>query len=79
MTPHDEIHFSHTFAAPREAVFNAWTDSRQLADWWGRHDFTNPVCEIDARAGGRLRIVMRSPEGVDSPFARLRSRNRTPR
>lgn len=68
MTPHDEIHFSRTFAASREAVFRAWTDSRLLADWWGRHDFTNPVCEIDARADGQLRIVMRSPEGVDYPL-----------
>lgn len=68
MIPPDELHFSRTFAASREAVFRAWTDSQQLADWWGRHDFTNPVCEVDPRAGGKLRIVMRSPEGIDFPL-----------
>lgn len=64
----DEIRLGRAFPAAREAVFRAWTDPRRLADWWGRHDFTNPVCEFDARAGGRLRIVMRSAEGVDYPL-----------
>ncbi len=64
----DEIHLSRVFPTPRETVFHAWIDPRQLADWWGRHDFTNPVCEFDARPGGRFRIVMCSAEGVDYPL-----------
>ncbi len=55
------------FDAPRERVWQAWTDPKQLAAWWGPHGFTNPVVEADVRPGGRLRIVMRSPEGVDFP------------
>jgi uncharacterized protein YndB with AHSA1/START domain len=55
------------FDAPRERVWRAWTDPRELAAWWGPHGFTNPEVEADIRPGGRLRIVMRSPEGVDFP------------
>jgi uncharacterized protein YndB with AHSA1/START domain len=57
-----ELTLSRTFDAPREVVFRAWTDARQVARWWGPHGFTNPVCEIDARPGGAIHIVMRGPE-----------------
>ena len=35
--------------------------------WWGPHNFTNPVCELDVRVGGTWRIVMRGPDGTDYP------------
>ena len=54
--------------APREQVFQAWIDPSQMARWWGPDDFTIPVCEVDARPGGALNIVMRSPNGVDYPM-----------
>jgi uncharacterized protein YndB with AHSA1/START domain len=57
-----------TFDAPRALVFEAWTDAAHLAQWWGPAGFTNPVCEIDARAGGALRIHMRSPDGTVYPM-----------
>lgn len=57
-----ELTLSRTFDAPRELVFRAWTDARQVARWWGPRGFTNPVCEIDARPGGAIHIVMRGPE-----------------
>jgi uncharacterized protein YndB with AHSA1/START domain len=56
------------FDAPRELVWRAWTDPKHLAQWWGPQGFTNPVCEIDLRPGGRLRIVMRAPDGVEYPM-----------
>ena len=31
-----EIVLSRVFDAPRELVFKAWTDSRHVAEWWGR-------------------------------------------
>ncbi|HEY2107102.1 MAG TPA: SRPBCC domain-containing protein [Candidatus Binataceae bacterium] len=57
------------FNAPRTLVFKLWTDPGHLAQWWGPKGFTNPVCEVDARPGGAIRIVMRSPDGVDHPMA----------
>ena len=56
------------FSAPREDVFKAWTEAGILAQWWGPHAFTNPVCEMDVRPEGRYRLTMRSPDGTDYPL-----------
>jgi uncharacterized protein YndB with AHSA1/START domain len=56
------------FDAPRALVFKAWTDPAHVAQWWGPKDFTNPVCEMDVRPGGVLRIVMRAPDGAEYPM-----------
>jgi uncharacterized protein YndB with AHSA1/START domain len=53
------------FDAPRELVFEAWTEARHLVNWWGPDDFTLPFCEIDFRVGGSYRFCMRSPDGVN--------------
>ena len=63
-----EITITRTFDAPRALVFQAWTDAKELAQWWGPKGFTNPVCEIDPRVGGALRIHMRSPDGGIYPM-----------
>jgi uncharacterized protein YndB with AHSA1/START domain len=62
-----ELTLVRIFNAPREVVFKAWTDPKQLATWWGPKVFTNPVCEVDARPGGAWRIVMRAPDGTEYP------------
>ena len=70
-TPGDserEVELIRVYDAPRELVFRAWTDPRHLARWWGPEHFTNPVCEVEARVGGKLRIVMRAPDGNDYPM-----------
>lgn len=63
-----ELTITRTFDAPRALVFRAWTDARHLAQWWGPQGFTSPVCEIDARVGGALRIHMRAPDGSLYPM-----------
>jgi len=63
-----ELVITRIIDAPRSLVFKAWTDPKQVAKWWGPTGFTNPVCEMDARVGGTLRIVMRSPEGNEHPM-----------
>lgn len=49
------------FDAPRELVWKVWTDAAHLARWWGPKDCENPICEIDLRPGGKIRIRMRGP------------------
>jgi len=63
-----ELELTRIFDAPRELVFKAWTDSARLKQWWGPRNFTNPVCEIDVRPGGAIRIDMRAPDGVVYPM-----------
>jgi uncharacterized protein YndB with AHSA1/START domain len=60
---HRELTIVRVFKAPRALVFAAFTDPVHLAQWWGPHGFTNPVCEFDARPGGALSIHMRGPDG----------------
>ena len=62
-----ELHMKRVFAAPRQMVFDAWTKPEVVAQWWGPNGFTTPVCEIDARSGGALRIHMRGPDGTIYP------------
>jgi uncharacterized protein YndB with AHSA1/START domain len=59
-----ELTITRVFDAPRTLVFKACTDPKHVAEWWGPKGFTNPVCEFDARVGGKLRIHMRAPDGT---------------
>jgi uncharacterized protein YndB with AHSA1/START domain len=63
-----ELLITREFDAPRALVFKAWINVKQLAQWWGPEGFTNPVCEIDPRPGGAIRIHMRAPDGTVYPM-----------
>jgi uncharacterized protein YndB with AHSA1/START domain len=63
-----EMSLTRRVGAPVDVVFGAWTDAKQLAEWWGPKGFTNPVCEVDARVGGAIRIHMRAPDGTVYPM-----------
>jgi|SoiMetStandDraft_2_1073263.scaffolds.fasta_scaffold33321_3 uncharacterized protein YndB with AHSA1/START domain len=62
------VTISRVFDAPRALIWKAWTDPKTMAQWFGPRGFTNPVCELDVRVGGKLRIVMRGPDGRDYPM-----------
>jgi uncharacterized protein YndB with AHSA1/START domain len=62
-----EIVLSREFDAPRELVWQAYTDPRHVANWWGPDGFTNTVHEIDVRPGGMWRFTMHGPDGTDWP------------
>ncbi len=64
-----ELVLTRTIDAPRELVWKAWTDPNHVAQWWGPHGFTNPVCELDVRPSGAIRIDMRGPDGAVYPMA----------
>ena len=64
-----ELVVERTIDAPRREVFRAWTDAACLARWWGPRGFTNPLCEVEAREAGGIRIEMRGPDGTIYPMA----------
>jgi uncharacterized protein YndB with AHSA1/START domain len=64
-----DLTITRVFDAPRRLVFKLWTDPKHLARWWGPNCFTNPVCEVDPRPGGAIRIVMRAPDGIEHPMS----------
>ncbi|HEY4140108.1 MAG TPA: SRPBCC domain-containing protein [Pseudolabrys sp.] len=57
-----------TFDAPRTLVWQAWTDPKMMAGWFGPRQFTSSVPEYDVRVGGKLKIVMHRPDGNDYPM-----------
>ena len=63
-----EVVLTRVFDAPREKVFQAWTEPARLTQWFGPDGFTNPVCEVDLQPGGVWRHVMRGPDGNDYPM-----------
>lgn len=63
-----EVTITRIVDAPRDLVFDAWTDAEHIARWWGREGFTVPECTSDPRPGGSLTIVMRGPDGADYPI-----------
>lgn len=64
-TNNKEIIIVHTFDAPIEQVWKAWSDPEILKKWWGPKDFTAPFSRIDFRVGGKYLHCMRSPEGKE--------------
>jgi len=62
-----EIVLTRVFDAPRELVWDAWTDPQQLVQWWGPKGFTTTIHEMDVRPGGTWRHTMHGPDGTDYP------------
>jgi uncharacterized protein YndB with AHSA1/START domain len=56
-----QLVITRTFNAPRELVFEAFTDPKHLMKWWGPHGCTVISCEADPRAGGTWCISIRTP------------------
>lgn len=67
---HDLI-ITRQFDAPPALVFAAWIEPTQMAAWWGPRGFTNPLCRLDARPGGLIRIDMTGPDGAVYPMTGL--------
>jgi len=59
-----EIVLSRVIAAPRERVFQAWTDPSQVAQWFGPEGFQVESLECDIRVGGRWRFIYTGPDGT---------------
>ena len=56
------LQMERTFAAPAQAVFDAWTSEEVMRRWWHvEPDWDTPVAEVDLRVGGAVRVVMRNP------------------
>ncbi|WP_274651176.1 SRPBCC family protein [Paenibacillus humicola] len=62
-----ELVASRVFDAPRDLVYEAWTNPEHLAQWWGPNGFTSTFHEYDLRPGGTWQFVMHGPNGVDYP------------
>jgi uncharacterized protein YndB with AHSA1/START domain len=61
-----ELTLTRSFDAPRRMVFDAFTKPEMVKRWlYGPAEWRLAVCEIDLRAGGKLRYVWRNKEKGD--------------
>jgi len=58
-----EFVITRVLDAPRELVWQAWTEPEALAKWWGPKDFNNEVVKLDLRVGGIFHYRMNLPDG----------------
>jgi uncharacterized protein YndB with AHSA1/START domain len=63
-----ELVFERIFDAPRDQVWQAFTDPERIPHWWGPRGTTTTVEEMDVRPGGRWRYVSKGPDRDDVAF-----------
>ncbi len=63
----NEIRLTRVYDAPVKAVWDAWTDPQQVAQWWGPRGFTITTHSKDLRPGGHWNYTMHGPDGTDWP------------
>ncbi len=63
-----QIIMSREFAAPRELLFRAYTETELLKQWLGPRRLTMIVDEYDVRDGGRWRYIHRDTDGAEYGF-----------
>ena len=56
----DGIDITRVFDAPRERVWQEWTEPERFADWFGGGEADNPLASVamDVQEGGEWRLTM---------------------
>jgi uncharacterized protein YndB with AHSA1/START domain len=62
-----EIVITRIVDAPRELVWQAWTEPQRIAQWWGPDGFRTTIHEMNVTVGGVWRYIMHGPDGTDYP------------
>jgi uncharacterized protein YndB with AHSA1/START domain len=63
----NEIIITRTFDAPRELIWEAWTNPLYITKWWGPVGFSTTTEVMDVRPGGEWKHVMHGPDGKNYP------------
>lgn len=58
-----ELALTRVFRAPRQLVYDAFSNPEILKRWFGPRGWSLVTCEVDARVGGGFRFVLRAPDG----------------
>ncbi|HEX6076724.1 MAG TPA: SRPBCC family protein [Micromonosporaceae bacterium] len=63
-----ELVVERVFDAPRDLVWQAFTEPEHVPRWWGPHGSSTTVAEMDPRPGGRWRYIHHAAPGHDVSF-----------
>ena len=61
--PGTEFVFTRTFDAPREDVWNAFTQPEHLKHWWGAPGSSVEIARHELKPGGLFHYCMKFPDG----------------
>jgi uncharacterized protein YndB with AHSA1/START domain len=59
---------SRVIQVPARYIFQAYARPELLSRWFGPVDYPVTHCESDFRVGGKWRMAMTGPDGVQGPF-----------
>jgi len=63
----NELAITRILNAPRELVWEVWTNPEHIAKWWGPNGFTNTIHKMEVKEGGEFNFIMHGPDGTDYP------------
>ena len=63
MADYKPLNIKRTFAASRQAVWDAWTKPEQFKQWYMPAPFSVAKCEFDVQPGGQLQVDTQGPDG----------------
>lgn len=61
----NEVWIVREIAAPRELVFRAWTDPKQLTEWFAPNGCMIEYRKLDVRTGGAFHSCIHTPDGKE--------------
>lgn len=61
------------FNAPRELVFQAFSEAEHLKQWWGPRGWSVPFCKVDFRPGGIWHYCMKCEDKSQGDFYGMES------
>ena len=67
-TPGQEVIINMAFDAPRDLVYQLYTDPGLVSQWWGPRSQITTVDQMDVSQGGTWRFVSRDSEGSEFGF-----------
>ncbi len=62
----NELSISRLLNVPRSAVWQAWSDPKELVKWWCPKPWSTELRGFDFRPGGAFYTFMRGPDGDTS-------------
>jgi len=65
-----ELVITRIFDAPRELVFDAYSDCEHLKQWWGPRQWPMAECTLDFREGGVWHYCLRGPNEGDESWGK---------
>lgn len=68
MNDYKPLNIQRTLQAPRQAVWDAWTQPEQFKQWFMPAPYSVADCELDVRPGGNLRVDTQAPDGSIQPM-----------